>query len=53
VLADAGLVKSTRDGRERRWALQPRKLDEASQYLERISARWEAALARLKAMVEE
>jgi DNA-binding transcriptional ArsR family regulator len=53
VLADAGLVKSTRDGRERRWALQPRKLDEASQYLERISARWDAALARLKAMVEE
>jgi DNA-binding transcriptional ArsR family regulator len=53
VLADAGLVRSLRDGRESLWELQPRRLDEAKQYLDRISAQWDAAIERLKAFVEE
>jgi DNA-binding transcriptional ArsR family regulator len=53
VLADAGLVRSTRRGREQVWDLEPRRLADAHAYLDRISAQWDAALARLKAFVEE
>jgi len=53
VLADAGLVRSTRRGRERVWGLEPRRLDDAHAYLERISTQWDAALARLEAFVKE
>jgi DNA-binding transcriptional ArsR family regulator len=52
VLADAGLVKGTRDGRESVWALTPRRLEEARRYLDLISAEWEGALGRLKDFVE-
>lgn len=52
VLADAGLVRSSRQGRERIWELEPRRLDDAHQYLERISRQWDEALNRLKAFVE-
>jgi len=53
VLADAGLVRSYRSGRERISELEPDRLDEAERYLERISAQWDAALLRLKRLVEE
>ncbi len=53
VLEDAGLVKNLRDGRESTWQLQPRPLDEARQYLDRVSAQWDAAIGRLKAFVED
>jgi DNA-binding transcriptional ArsR family regulator len=53
VLADAGLVRNLREGRESLWELQPRRLDEAKQYLDRVSAHWDAAIARLRAFVEE
>jgi DNA-binding transcriptional ArsR family regulator len=53
VLAQAGLVRDHRQGRERIWALDTEKLHEASAYLEVISQRWDAALARLKAYVED
>ena len=52
VLADAGLVRDAREGRERVWTLEPRRLDEARRYLDFISAEWDAALERLKKMVE-
>jgi DNA-binding transcriptional ArsR family regulator len=52
VLADAGLVRSTRRGRERVWDLDTRRLDEAHLYLERISKQWDDALERLRAFVE-
>jgi DNA-binding transcriptional ArsR family regulator len=52
VLADAGLVRSTRRGREQVWDLDPRRLDDAHEYLDRISRQWDAALARLKRFVE-
>jgi DNA-binding transcriptional ArsR family regulator len=53
ALADAGLVRDKRRGRERIWQLQPRRLDEARRCLDRISQQWDVALDRLKAFVEE
>ena len=53
VLADVGLARGTRFGREVRWELDARQLAEAQRFLDRISKRWDAALVRLKHMVEE
>ncbi len=53
VLADAGLVRSTRRGREQVWDLEPRRLADAHEYLDRISQQWDAALDRLRSFVEE
>ena len=52
VLADAGLVRSTRRGRERIWDLEPERLADAHAYLDRISRQWDDALERLKNFVE-
>ena len=52
VLADAGLVRSHREGRERIWEFEPRRLADAHDYLEQLSRRWDDALGRLKAFVE-
>ena len=52
VLADAGLVRDVKLGRERRWQLAPERIDEARQGLEAIGRQWETALGRLKAFVE-
>ena len=53
ALSKAGLVRSARSGRERIWELRPQRLEEVRRYLERISKRWDDALGRLKAAVEE
>ena len=53
VLSEAGLVRSSRRGRERIWELEPRRLADAHAYLERISRQWDDALARLKQFVED
>lgn len=53
VLADAGLVRDQRRGRERIWRLRERKLDEAQRCLGAISAQWDAAIGRLQALVED
>jgi DNA-binding transcriptional ArsR family regulator len=53
VLSDAGLVRSTRRGREQVWDLEPKRLDDAPAYLDRISKQWDEALGRLRAFVEE
>lgn len=53
VLQRAGLVRNVRHGRENRFAIAPRSLDEARRRLEEISQHWDAALARLKAFVED
>ena len=53
VLSDAGLVRSTRRGREQVWDLEPKRLADAHEYLDRISQQWDAALDRLKAFVED
>lgn len=53
VLSRAGLVRDRRKGRERVWALEPNRLTDAKRYLDRISAQWDDALARLARLVEE
>lgn len=52
VLADAGLVRDVRQGRERLWEFEPVRLDEARRSLEVIARQWDRALQRLKAFVE-
>ncbi|MDY7228101.1 ArsR/SmtB family transcription factor [Hyalangium rubrum] len=52
VLADAGLVRGTRHGRESLWELEPQRLEEARRCLDHISRQWDEALGRLKALVE-
>ena len=53
VLANAGLVRDVKAGRERLWAFEPARLDAARRALEMISRQWDQALARLKERVEE
>jgi DNA-binding transcriptional ArsR family regulator len=53
VLSDAGLVRSRRRGRERIWQLEPKRLSDAHQYLDRISQQWDSALERLRKHVED
>ena len=53
VLAGAGLARGVRQGRQRVWRLEPAPLDEARRSLERIAERWDEALGRLKAALEE
>src|SRR5262249_48512771 len=52
VLADAGLVRGTRDGRESVWELDPRRLDDARRYLDLSPGQWDDTLGGLKAFVE-
>jgi len=53
VLEEAGLVASTRKGRETRFRFVPEPLDATRDYLTRVSVEWEQALSRLKAFVEK
>lgn len=53
VLADAGLARGLRRGREQLWELDAARLAEARRSLELISRRWDETLDRLKAAVEE
>ena len=53
VLEGAGVVRSFRIGRESRFALEHKSINEARAYLDRVSRQWDNALARLKAQVEE
>jgi DNA-binding transcriptional ArsR family regulator len=52
VMEDAGLVRSTTQGRESLWALEEPRLDQARRHLQRISSRWDERLDRLKRLVE-
>jgi DNA-binding transcriptional ArsR family regulator len=52
VLADAGLARGVRRGREQVWQLDAAQLDEARRSLERVARRWDEALLRLKASLE-
>ncbi|MCG8421242.1 MAG: metalloregulator ArsR/SmtB family transcription factor [Proteobacteria bacterium] len=53
VLERAGLVDSTRVGRESRFSLRPEPVDALRQYLDEVSRQWDRALTRLKSLVEE
>ena len=53
VMKDAGLVTSIYQGRDSVWQIEPTQLTEAQRCLELICARWDKAIDRLKAMVEQ
>lgn len=53
TLGRAGLVRDTRRGRERVFALDVKRLEKAKHYLDHVASEWDAAAARLKAFVED
>ncbi len=53
LLEAAGLVASSRRGRARIWTLQTQQLIDAGEYLTQLSHRWDAAIERLRAYVED
>ena len=53
VMEKAGLVRTTRHGRESIWQLDQRRLKDARHYLDLISKQWDDALARLRELVED
>jgi DNA-binding transcriptional ArsR family regulator len=53
VLENAGVVKSTRVGRELHFSLQPEALTPLQEYLDHVSAHWDDAIERLRSFVEE
>ncbi|MGA8100646.1 MAG: metalloregulator ArsR/SmtB family transcription factor [Candidatus Acidiferrales bacterium] len=53
VMEQAGLLRSTRQGRASVWQLEARRLEEALRYVEMISKQWDAALSRLRRLVED
>jgi DNA-binding transcriptional ArsR family regulator len=53
ALEEVGLVRDTKEGREHVFSLDLKRLAVARQYLDHVSAQWDAAAARLKAFVEK
>lgn len=53
VLADAGIINGSRQGREHVWTLDPARLAEGRRCLDVIARGWDNALTRLKWHVEE
>jgi DNA-binding transcriptional ArsR family regulator len=53
TLAHAGLVRSTREGREQIWEILPKRLATARRFLDVISDQWDETLQRLRAFVEK
>jgi DNA-binding transcriptional ArsR family regulator len=52
VLAAAGVIGGSRQGREHVWAVNPARLAEGRRCLELIARGWDDALARLKMHLE-
>jgi ArsR family transcriptional regulator, cadmium/lead-responsive transcriptional repressor len=52
VLDRVGLVDGRRQGREVLWAIDPERLDEASQAMARVAAAWDQRLAAIKDLAE-
>ena len=53
VLEKAHIVRHVRSGRESLFVLDPATIRDASEYVGMMSKRWDAALARLKSLVED
>jgi len=53
VMEAAGLMHSSRQGRENIWQLDQQRLAEARRYLDLISRQWDSALGRLREFVED
>jgi DNA-binding transcriptional ArsR family regulator len=52
ALEEAGLVASSRSGRERVWEIRAVRLAHAQRALAEISRQWDGAMERLRAFVE-
>lgn len=52
VLEDARIVRSQRHGRESLYALDPAPFHDVGEYVNAVSAHWDRALSRLRAVVE-
>lgn len=52
VLASAGVIEGSRQGREHVWTLNPARLTEGQECLELIASQWDAVLGRLKSHIE-
>ena len=52
ALGGAGLVEGRRQGRETLYELQPRRLDEAAEWIAAVGAEWDDRLERLRRLVE-
>ena len=52
ALADAGLLRATRAGRETRYAVTPEPLDAAIAWMVEVGARWDDRLGRLERSLE-
>jgi DNA-binding transcriptional ArsR family regulator len=53
ILNDAGLVIVRQEGREKQYALTPEPLSELERFVQELTAKWDARLLRLKALVED
>ena len=53
VLEDAGLVVSTRHGRDVLYVLEAARVDAARAFLDGVSQGWDRAIARLQRLVED
>ena len=53
MLERAGLVRCASAGRERLYEFNPAPVEEMREYVEFVSAQWEAPLGRLKAFGEK
>jgi DNA-binding transcriptional ArsR family regulator len=53
VLAGAGIIDGSRQGREQVWTLNPQRLADGRRHIDIIAAGWEQALDRLKLLLEE
>jgi DNA-binding transcriptional ArsR family regulator len=52
MLAEAGVVRDIKSGRERLWQLDPAQIEAAKRTLEEIGQQWDIALGKLKMFVE-
>ncbi len=52
VLEQAGLVTHAKQGREVLYSLAPRRLMDAREFLDGVSAGWDRAIERLRGLVE-
>ena len=52
VLEEAGLVASSRSGRESLFAYRPDRVEQARSYLDAVSRQWDETLGRLREFVE-
>ena len=53
VLAAAGVIDGSRQGREQVWALNTARIADAQRHLDLIAREWDDVLSRLKAHIEQ